>query len=316
MTVDRDAVERRAEELLASVPTYVWDGASLPVPVERIADSWFGLLIRDVDDLTGAPGAPALPAGQSLSGLLLPDEGEIWVNAGEGRQWPGRRRFTIGHELGHHVMHVDDGTGVFCRPALVEEDDPAAARPPLPPEEDEANAFAAALLMPRWLICHDYRHGDHDFNGLAARYGTSMAAMSRRLHRAVPARDDERWTAIERDWKRRVVERWARRLHEADADAARERLTACRLLVLVWRNELDAVLGDPDAAPHAMLARHCNAATLWAAADLAVRRGARGADRYARAVADALELDELGAGEDRFLDSAARRAERALRRIV
>lgn len=48
-----------------------------------------------------APGAPALAHGQSLSGLLLPVRGEIWVNAEEARQWPPRRRFTIGHELGH-----------------------------------------------------------------------------------------------------------------------------------------------------------------------------------------------------------------------
>src|SRR5829696_5453420 len=289
MPVDRDAVERRAEELLSSVPTYVWDGESLPVPVERIADSWFGLLIREVDDLASAPGAPPMPAGKSLSGLLLPSEGEIWVNAIEARQWPGRRRFTIGHELGHHVMHVDeDDPAVYCRPTAIEEDDAEAERPPLPPEEDEANAFAAALLMPRWLLCHDYREGSHDFHALAARYGTSKAAMSRRLHRAVPKQDDAEWAPLQLDWKRRTIARWARALHEADADADRRRMTACRLLVLAWRNEVERVLGDPDAAPGAMLERNCNAAVMWAAADLAVRRDARGADRYASAVADSL----------------------------
>ena len=41
-----------------------------------------------------------LPPDAGLSGLLLPAAGEIWVNAAEAREWPPRRRFTIGHELG------------------------------------------------------------------------------------------------------------------------------------------------------------------------------------------------------------------------
>src|SRR4051812_20845670 len=102
--VDIDEVERRAAEVLASVPEWIWDGERLPVPVEDIVDTCFGLLVRDVEDMTSAPGAPA-PALAELSGLLLTARGEIWVNAAEAREWPPRRRFTIGHELGHWVMH-------------------------------------------------------------------------------------------------------------------------------------------------------------------------------------------------------------------
>jgi short-chain 2-methylacyl-CoA dehydrogenase len=88
-------VEQRAERVLADVPDWIWNGDRLPVPVEHIADSHFGLHVRDVEDLRRAPGVPAdLPAGQGLSGLLLPSLGEIWVNAAEARDWPPRRRFT------------------------------------------------------------------------------------------------------------------------------------------------------------------------------------------------------------------------------
>ena len=80
-----EEIEERVERLLASVPDYVWDGETLPVPIDHIADSGFGLLIRDVDDLSAAPGAPPLGPGQSLSGLLLADLGQVWVNATEGR---------------------------------------------------------------------------------------------------------------------------------------------------------------------------------------------------------------------------------------
>ena len=55
-----EGVARRAEELLEEVPDWIWDGESLPIPVEDIADSYFGLLIRDVEDMTEAPGCPSV----------------------------------------------------------------------------------------------------------------------------------------------------------------------------------------------------------------------------------------------------------------
>ena len=159
-------IEESAERVLARVPEWIWDGETLPVPVERIADSWFGLLVREVDDLAGAPGAPVLASGQSFSGLLLPGLGEIWVNAAEAREWPPRRRFTIGHELGHWCVHREgpsDGA-VYCREASVAEAAPVASdvRPARAPEEEEANLFAAALLMPARLVRREYQR-DREF---------------------------------------------------------------------------------------------------------------------------------------------------------
>src|SRR3954451_16816021 len=133
-------VEERAEAVLAGLPSYVWDGKRLPVPVEDIADTGYGLLVRDVEDMGAAPGAPALAPGQALSGLLLPARGEIWVNAGEARQWPPRRRFTIGHELGHWVMHRSGQQSLFCRRTTIVE-----SATPARDIEEEASAFAAAL---------------------------------------------------------------------------------------------------------------------------------------------------------------------------
>jgi len=182
-------IERLAEAELDGVPGYVWDGFSLPVPVEHIADSHFGLWIRDEDDLGRAPGAPDVGPGQSLSGLLLPDRAEIWVNASEARDWPPRRRFTIGHELGHWCLHREAGSGVFCRAATVEvEPDPppiSASRPQRSPAESEANAFGAALLMPARLLRHHYADTGRDFGRLCEIFGASGAAMGRRLHAVV-----------------------------------------------------------------------------------------------------------------------------------
>lgn len=183
-----EGIERRAEELLARVPNWLWDGETLPVPVEDIADTCCGLLVRDVDEMNAAPGCPPLSEGRSLSGLLLPSLGEIWVNADEARQWPPRRRFTIGHELGHWILHQDDQVALFCRHGVVDVpalEAPAADRPPLDPIEEEANFFAAALLMPAVLIRHHYERCEGDFRALCSTFNASGAAMGRRLHQVI-----------------------------------------------------------------------------------------------------------------------------------
>src|ERR1044072_6603653 len=108
-------VEERAEQVLGATPGYVWDGERLPVPIEEIVDSVHGLLVCDVVDMGTMPGPPPLAPAQARSGLLLPARGEIWANAEEARRWPPRRRFTIGHELGHWVMHRSGQEALFCR---------------------------------------------------------------------------------------------------------------------------------------------------------------------------------------------------------
>ncbi len=186
-----ESIEERASRVLSGVPDWIWNGDTLPVPVEHIADSCFGLHVRDVADLSSAPGVPALGPDQSLSGLLLPGLGEIWVNAAEARHWPSRRRFTISHELGHWCLHRDGGSGVVSlarrRPARGARLSPAA-RQAYPPEESEANEFAAALLMPAHLVQRHYerlrrRDPQGCFQELCRIFGASGAAMGRRVKR-------------------------------------------------------------------------------------------------------------------------------------
>lgn len=215
--MDSEEIERLAEAFLAQVPDYVWDGRSLPVLIEEIADSHAGLLVRDVEDLSMAPGAPRLQEGQTLSGLLLPARGEIWVNAAEARLWPARRRFTIAHELGHWELHHDGAAPAFCRATAIDgeraTDSPASAadRPPTAadrstatahppaasaptqaagaeppaPAELEANQFAAAVLMPAALLREFYRALGGDSELLCRTFASSGAAMGRRLHAVI-----------------------------------------------------------------------------------------------------------------------------------
>src|SRR5918998_320405 len=128
--------------------------------------------MRDVEDMTTAPGAPPVAEGQALSGLLLPTRGEIWVNAEEARQWPPRRRFTIGHELGHWVMHRNGQQALFCRRTSVDEQ----AIPPGRDIEEEASSFAAGLLMPQWLFVREHARCRGDIAELGRVFGTSAAA--------------------------------------------------------------------------------------------------------------------------------------------
>lgn len=188
--VDVDRLESSAERVLASVPEWIWDGESLPVPVEEIADSCLSLLVRDVSpkEMSRLPGAPELAPGQAVSGLLLASRGEIWVNADEACEWPGRRRFTICHELGHWELHRTGQESLFCRAATVAPEESTAesatTKPPVPITEEEANAFAAALLMPARLIRDHYpRLKDH--GEMCRLFGASGAAMGRRLHAVI-----------------------------------------------------------------------------------------------------------------------------------
>jgi hypothetical protein len=179
-----DHIEQRTGDLLTELPDYIWDGRSLPIPVEDIADTHAGLLVRDVEDMSLAPGYPELADGQTISGLLLPSRGEIWVNAEEARQWPARRRFTIAHELGHWYLHQHGQQSLFCRHGSVDED--AKADPPeLPEIEAEANWFAASLLMPAGMVRREYERTGGDFGRLCQIFRSSGAAMGRRLHQTV-----------------------------------------------------------------------------------------------------------------------------------
>jgi IrrE N-terminal-like domain len=178
-----EELEARATAVLETVPEYVWDGESLPVPVEDIVDSCFGLLVRDIEDMSSAP-VPGGIAGDWISGLLLPARREIWVNAEDARRWPPRRRFTICHELGHWELHRTGQQTLFCRAGYVdpgEGDGPAPVATSRPPAEEEADVFAAALLMPNHLLGPAREECGGDMGELCRRFGCSEKAMTRRI---------------------------------------------------------------------------------------------------------------------------------------
>lgn len=128
--------QRRAEEIVLH-----FGDSAVPVDVESIAER-LGLPVL-YEDL-GSP---------EVSGVLVSsDEGAcIFIQRTD---HPNRRRFSIAHEIGHYVLkhqfeegehvHVDRGHYISRR------DERSAAG--VDPKEMEANAFAAALLMPEEFV--------------------------------------------------------------------------------------------------------------------------------------------------------------------
>lgn len=128
--------------------------------------------------------------GTDVSGLLVTSPGQrvsICVHTGDS---PSRQRFTIAHELAHHILghqfeagnhvHVDRGNFISQR-------GPRASQG-VDPKEIEANQFAAALLMPSvWVRAAAAKMQgqgplvDHHVVELAKAFGVSEQAMTIRL---------------------------------------------------------------------------------------------------------------------------------------
>ena len=163
--MDARQAEKRATELIASL-----GHAIPPIDVEAIAAS-LGVRVERAD------------LGDDVSGVLerRSDQAVIGVT------WtppPTRQRCPIPHELGHFLLHeagtyIDKGTYARFRD---EQSGSGTDR-----EEVEANAFAAALLMPASLIQKEARSHRFDpaddaaLNALAVTFAVSSQAMSIRL---------------------------------------------------------------------------------------------------------------------------------------
>jgi hypothetical protein len=154
---------------------------------------------------------------ERLAGLLYANAGGGWILVEHGDRLP-RRRFTIAHELGHYLLHVvpllqaaaelpepselefeevqprpngqeldeseQDGVVHLAGAGALHTDDGAAER-----MEDEANRFAALLLLPE-SVCRELSAAFADRCGgkrpvlarrLAAECLVSQVAMLRRL---------------------------------------------------------------------------------------------------------------------------------------
>lgn len=91
-----------------------------------------------------------IPLDEDLSGISFIEGGQkyIGVNA---LHHPNRQRFTIGHEIGHHVLHEELFLSGTHLDTIVLRRDHLSARGTVDVEV-EANAFASELLIPQQLL--------------------------------------------------------------------------------------------------------------------------------------------------------------------
>jgi Zn-dependent peptidase ImmA (M78 family) len=168
MAIRRRKIQAMAAALLSEIGI-----TEAPVPVSQIAQAKGARIF--VDSLEG-----------DLSGFLYRDKDQavIGVNTSHSQS---RQNFTIAHELGHLLLHdqeqlhVDHEFRVRLRSDVSSQGVDEA--------EQEANFFAASLLMPKEFIERDLAHeeyvdifDDDDFlRKLARKYGVSAQALAIRL---------------------------------------------------------------------------------------------------------------------------------------
>lgn len=153
-----------------------------PIDVVDLAEEHVGLDVQEHADLFAVSGAPPRKAGASLSGLLLPEQRRIYVNAIEAKRSNGRKLFTVAHELGHWYLHRGDRTAVHTRFCSQADVDVAPANLKSSRHiEHEANRFAAALLMPEGMVRSLAPTVQFNVRLLAQRFDVSVAAMQVRL---------------------------------------------------------------------------------------------------------------------------------------
>lgn len=142
---------------------------SAPVPVEALASSQ-GITVQRV------------PLDDELSGMSFIKDGlsVIVVNA---THHPNRQRFTIAHELGHHVLHANYlQNNVHVDKAVLHRNNRSSDG--VDQKEIQANAFAAELLMPTAMM-RKYKDVDindeHQLSALAKQFRVSTSAMAIRI---------------------------------------------------------------------------------------------------------------------------------------
>lgn len=105
-----------------------------------------------------------------VSGLVETIDGVavVRVNSAESNT---RQRFTMAHELGHLLLHVDPSVSkVHFRDKTYSGD----------AQEREANAFASDVLMPESWV-RELRRVGYDAEKMAETFGVSLPAMKIRL---------------------------------------------------------------------------------------------------------------------------------------
>jgi Zn-dependent peptidase ImmA (M78 family) len=162
----REAIRAEARSLVAAHGV-----TAAPVPVDRIAKA-MGISVRYA------------PLEDELSGMAFVKD-DVRVIAVNALHHPNRQRFTIAHEMAHHVLHASTlAEGVHVDKVILRRDMLSATG--TDDLEVEANTFASELLMPRDLMAPVVDqfvdlNDEAQLTAVARRFRVSTAALQFRL---------------------------------------------------------------------------------------------------------------------------------------
>lgn len=153
-----NTIEAKTNTILETVFGNAVD-LSIPISLEKILKH-YGISVKsgEFED-------------DNISGAFERDVKTIYIADDEPLN---RRAFTVAHELGHVFLHEDTKNEVFLRSQILNL--PEESRK----EEQEANWFAAALLIPEKQLRHYYSL-TKDLGDLAIVFGVSSTAVYFRL---------------------------------------------------------------------------------------------------------------------------------------
>jgi len=119
-----------------------------------------------------------------ISGVLVLNESQPTIGVNQGHS-EVRRRFTIAHELGHFILHKDQGTMFMDKILFRKNSEKYSSKDEK--LEKEANYFAANVLMPENAVRDLFSesiidfYDDEDIRTLASKFKVSSSAMTYRL---------------------------------------------------------------------------------------------------------------------------------------
>lgn len=157
-------IDKRAEEVLRALGLY-----NAPIDVHAVATGCNARVVyEELDD--------------DVSGFLLRENGSVTIAIN--KQHPAnRQRFTFAHEIGHLILHADQGDRLWIDTAYYYRDGSSSKGDQV--AEVQANQFAAGLLMPEELVRTEVgsnaQISEMDVIKLARKFEVSERAMTFRL---------------------------------------------------------------------------------------------------------------------------------------
>lgn len=161
---ERLSAERAAQNVLATTGT-----RGRPIDVIGVARA-MGIQVQ------------SMPLDDELSGMAFIKDG-LQVIVVNSQHHPNRQRFTVAHELGHHVMHaLELQSGVHVDKVIFNRN--ARSRTGEDVLEVQANTFAAEILIPKAelrLLGSIDVNNDQRISDLAREFRVSQSAMAIRV---------------------------------------------------------------------------------------------------------------------------------------